>query len=1035
MKTSHKTRLLTLLLSLVVTWFAPCLYGQTPGENTTTEGKVRVLIDGEGVEPSFGTTAGSWFYHAPNDGTQALLLGFPSCGLDGKPDYRIVADLTPNSTIQFILPEETVRDVSYISFEKRSPEGVNSQAVAKIEIRQPGVNLLNGVDDTSIDAESQLHFNVSPNAGEVTLVITAPDYDPASPETPTCAVELFDFVYHTEPIIGKLSFDPTRKPQSLEPIETSPNFRPALANAMVEWDWRMQDGIGVQREPRSYQDALKLRLPQGRALLDDLQKTIDDASYESLTPYDANIADNFESFQERLDTYREQWQKLEKDFTALQDTELVLQDTAAQELWLSMRRLKRDILLNAPYFQFGSLLFVKGAPSVMSHQLTQVYGYCARPGGGLYLLDAPGKSMQAREITPRNLPQGSFMTPEISYDAKSLYFAFCDVPKTPQVWRDPETMSRRYSLYSASLTDLIRAEGQLDAKRLTFGDYDDFSPTLLPDGDLIFCSTRRGGFHRCGGGPCYVYTLARCKSDGSDPRPISFHETNEWFPIVAHNGRIIYTRWDYVDRDAVYYQQLWSTRQDGTDVRIFYGNNTFNPPGFWEPQAVPGSDKIMAVGGPHHGLSAGSVVLIDPNKGVDGPEPVERLTPDVLYPEGEAPLPLIPQLPFLCDFDYQPTGYWQATRPAQRAEETVEARRWPVQAFKSPVPLAEKYFIASYSYDKLLGEAGPNLPNQFGLYYCDAFGNRELIYRDPNISSMWALPVRTRPLPPTVASVLDETRRDAEQPTGTFFLQNVYESWPNEIPDKITALRIVQVLPKTTPNANQPRVGEAFASPGKQVLGVVPVDEDGSAFFEAPAKTPLLFQALDENGRMVQGMRSLVYLQPGESAGCVGCHENRASSAQTVKTTASMRQPSTIQPGPQGSKPFSYPLLVQPILDKKCVCCHNNDKAEGNVNLSGEPEGDFTKSYNALVSRVAYTAWGMPQGNYEPMTEPDRFGARASELTKILQQGHYQVELTDEEWERLNTWMDVNALFYGTFKPEDQARQQRGELIEGPELE
>jgi hypothetical protein len=266
-------------------------------------------------------------------------------------------------------------------------------------------------------------------------------------------------------------------------------------------------------------------------------------------------------------------------------------------------------------------------------------------------------------------------------------------------------------------------------------------------------------------------------------------------------------------------------------------------------------------------------------------------------------------------------------------------------------------------------------------------------------------------------------------------MQNVYESWPTKLPAKIKSLRIVQVLPKTTPNANQPTVGAANASPGKQVLGTVPVEEDGSAHFEVPACKPLLFQALDENGRMVQGMRSLVYLQPGESAGCVGCHEDRMAAVPSAKTIASTKKPARIEPGPDGSKPFSFPILVQPILDKNCVSCHNAEKAEGGVDLTSTPEEAYTKSYNALVKFVPYSAWGNPEGNFEPITEPDRFGSRPSRLTKLLEDGHYDVALDADAWERLNTWQDVNALFYGTFNVEDQERQRRGERIDGPDLE
>ncbi len=1027
----YRKTLLSICALVLISGFSALMICDAEEQPSTSSEKVVVSIDGGAVLPSFGTRAGSWFYSVGNGGSQLLLLGFPKAGVEQKPNYRLVADLNSKSYITLSIPSAN------------APNAVSSKCFVR-NIGDVDVQVGWGAKSDSTDfltlvkvgQELDIVARYGVDAPLTTLKIQAQEFVSSSDELKSCSVEITRFEYETATVANSLSLDPVRKEQSLDPISVSPNFRPALAEELVEWDWRMQDGVGVEREPETYLQALEKRLPQGRALLEDLQKTLDDSSYESLVPFDENIGDNFEALTDKLNDYRSAWDKFETAFETLRN-ESPADEEKAEDLWRQVHALKRDILVDSPYFQFDSLVFCKFAPTVMSHQLTQVYGYAARPGGGVFVLergkgDSKQSLMLSRDITPKNLPLGSYMTPELSFDGRDLYFAYCETPTTPSVWRDPESMGRRFHLYKTSLNPLGTPS---DAICLTDGDYDDFSPLLLPDGDIVFCSTRRGGFHRCGGGPCYVYTLARANGDGSNARPISFHETNEWFPTLAHNGRIVYTRWDYVDRDAVYYQQLWSTRQDGTDVRIFYGNNTFNPPGMWEPKAIPGSDKFMAIAGAHHAMSAGSVVSLDVAKGVDGTEPVERITPDVRFPEGEAPLPLIPKIPDFCDFDYIPTVFWQARREAERLAQTPEERRWPVHCFKSPYPLAEKYFIASYSYDQLLGEAGPNLPNQFGIYFCDAFGNRELIYRDPNISSLWATPIRPRPVPPTVASTLDETRQNANAPTGTFFVQNVYESWPTQIPDKIKSLRIVQVLPKTTPNANAPMVGAANASPGKQVLGTVPVEEDGSAFFEAPAKIPLLFQALDENGRMVQGMRSLVYLQPGESAGCVGCHEDRMATVASSKTIASTKQPATITPGPDGAKPLSYPILVQPVLDQKCVSCHNSERKAGDLLLTGDIDGHYTKSYNALINYVSYTYWGATDGNKEPRTEPDSFGARPSKLTQFLESGHYNVELTPEEWERLNVWIDANALFYGTFNVEDQARQQRGERISGPELE
>jgi len=477
---------------------------------------------------------------------------------------------------------------------------------------------------------------------------------------------------------------------------------------------------------------------------------------------------------------------------------------------------------------------------------------------------------------------------------------------------------------------------------------------------------------------------------------------------------VIYTRWDYVDRSAVFYQQLWSVRPDGTNVRIFYGNNTFNPVGIWEARPVPGSRRVMATAGAHHAMTAGSIILLDVNRGVDGPGPVTRLTPDALFPESEAPV-----------------GHW-STGALGKRRIPPEARRWPGHCYRSAYPLSEDFFLAAYSFDALIGEPRPNAVNMFGIYLVDRFGNKELLYRDLNIASLWPVPLRRRPRCETVPSVV----RDGSLGTGTFFLQNVYRSWPPLPKEPIKQIRIVQILPKTTPNIDQPPVGAPRAAPGKQVLGTVPVEPDGSAHFRAPAGVPLAFQALDARGRAVQIMRSLTYLQPGETVSCIGCHEYRTMAPPVGrKPRALRREPSTIAPGPDGSNPLSYPLLVQPVLDKHCVRCHNRKKPEGKVVLTGEPQGRYTVSYNALVTRVSYSSWLRP-GNIEGLTRPGFYGARGSGgLMKTLQKDHYRVKLSADDLSRMVTWMDANALFYGTFDPKDQARQQRGERIDGPALE
>ncbi len=804
-------------------------------------------------------------------------------------------------------------------------------------------------------------------------------------------IRLYDICFRQDGKLCNLRFDiEGNQTEELPPPEL-PNLRPSIERELLEWDWRMQDGIETERAPSTWKAAIGKLLERGDALLEDLNTGGIDLRSEAA----------------QWNTFRSKWEQLSQEQNA--------DENQWEDLWRKVHELRRDIVFKNPLANTGPLLFTKQVPPIFSHQLTQYYGRCARPGGGLYVLKNPGRSMTCERLAPEGLPLGSYQQPDISFDGKRILFAYCNTGSEPKDWRT--NFSQTFQIYE------MDADGS-GIRRLTNDTFDNFSPRYLPNGDMIFISTRRQGFHRCGRGPCPVYTLTTAKGDGSEPQTISFHETHEWDPAVLHDGRIVYTRWDYVDRHAVHYQQLWSVRPDGSDVRIFYGNNTFNPVGVWEARSVPGSQRVMATAAAHHAMTAGSIILLDVAKGVDGLEPIERLTQDALFPESEAPVIQW----------HAPVG---VTSPLPVP---VEQKRWPGHCYRSPYALSETYFLAAYSYESLIGEPNANPANIFGIYMMDRFGNKELLYRDLNIASLWPMPLQSHTRPPAIASTLP---KDAEN-RGTFFVKNVYEGWP-PLPqgpdDKIIHLRIIQVLPKSTPNINDPSVGLANASPGRQVLGTVPVADDGSAYFYAPAKLPLAFQALDKHGRAIQGMRSITYLQPGENVSCEGCHEHRTQApVPQAAAKALLRSPSTIKRGPDGSKPFSYPILVQPVLERHCVSCHSGENAPKDVRLTGEPEGHYTVSYNTLVSRVPFSAWGNGGNNFqavnsEPLSTPDYFGARGSKVMDMLLADHKNVELTAEEIERLVTWMDNNALFYGTFDKEDQARQQRGERIAGPALE
>jgi len=254
---------------------------------------------------------------------------------------------------------------------------------------------------------------------------------------------------------------------------------------------------------------------------------------------------------------------------------------------------------------------------------------------------------------------------------------------------------------------------------------------------------------------------------------------------------------------------------------------------------------------------------------------------------------------------------------------------------------------------------------------------------------------------------------------------------------RIAAIRIFQVLPKTTPVVNQPRIGHANAEGARMLLGTVPVEADGSAYFRAPARKPLYFQAIDDTGRAVQSMRSTTYLQPGERRGCVGCHEPTSATPVAQGTLALARGPSAIQPGPDGTRPMSYTRLVQPVLDKHCVRCHDGSTGtdKSPLVLTGETKGDFSRSYDSLKAYLRWYEWG-GKSISQTTTQAGRIGADESRLTKILADAtHAPVKLPNEDRLRLYVWLDGNVPFYGTYEADAQAAQKRGEAVQPPEVQ
>ncbi len=687
---------------------------------------------------------------------------------------------------------------------------------------------------------------------------------------------------------------------------------------------------------------------------------------------------------------------------------------ARRAAYLKARWAVRRIALANPEIDFDRILFVKRAPGVFSHMSDQNYGWWSRPGGGIFVLegirsDAP----RVRCLTPQ-LPPGSCLSPELSYDGRKVLFAYCRYYPNLAGLGDKETKANVpedafYHLYEMN----IDGSGLV---QITRGKYDDFDGRYLPDGRIVFLSTRRGQFVQCGESSAMATTRAalhdsyvRCGGDPSRPvavytlhtldagrtriRAISPFENFEWTPSVLSDGRILYARWDYVDRDNMPYMKLWSTNPDGSNPQAVYGNLTRGFHCAFEARQIPGSRKLVLTASGHHSITGGSLVLLDTDRGLDGKEPTTRLTPEVCFPEVEG---------------------------------------WPSSYYNSPWPLSEHTYLTAWSHTAIGAQGATNPTNAMGLYLFTADGNLELLYRDPDISSQCPIPVRPRPAPAKASMLASSEAGDPQ--ASAMVVADVYQGLSGVERGSVKRLRIVGLPAKTQPNMDTPHIGQTHDDPGKFVLGTVPVEGDGSAYFRVPSGVPVFFQALDADGQALQTMRSITYVQPGRTMSCVGCHEPRNTTPKSTRPIAASRPPSRIEPAPSGSWPLRFDQLVQPVLDKQCVSCHSAGSrlADGK---GARCDLSAARSYESLVGYGSPSLRDHVQTRYrEGRSAVGGGAASTSALLKLLHSGHYGVKLDAEQRERLITWMDTYAQYQGHYSPEQEealrfARRQWANLL------
>jgi hydrazine synthase alpha subunit-like protein/concanavalin A-like lectin/glucanase superfamily protein/WD40 repeat protein len=643
-------------------------------------------------------------------------------------------------------------------------------------------------------------------------------------------------------------------------------------------------------------------------------------------------------------------------------------DNSQRELYCQARRLRARIhrsMLDSP------LLFVKRHPYYAGHIYDDYLTW--RPGGGIYVIENPSATPADQKIhtiidptSPETLGQGVYRDPDLNWDGKQLVFAH-------KGENNGSTSLYEIGIDGRGLKQLTDPEHQCTTKppvRALGAGRHDITPTYLPDDRIVFTSTRPAGRV-----PCFnseVDVLHIMNGNGSDIRCLSINNVNEFDPAVLPDGRILYGRWEYVDKTALYMQSLWTMLPDGTGETALFANNTAKPTAVLDARPVPGTHLIAASLTPHNGQAVGAIAVIDPHKGKNSLDAIVNFTPEY------------------------PIRMDQGLRDGP----------------SDPWPLSKHDILFS---NNAIGGHGI-------IELADRYGHRECIHAEQDISCYAPMPIKPRPRPRVIPDAIRERN------SGDFLVSDIYHGLKNVQRGDIKQLRIVE---ETTRTSGIPGGGrwwnQAFliswqgAYVVKNILGVVPVHEDGSAYFEVPAGRAVYFQALDEKGREIQRMRTFVQASPGVTRSCIGCHENKMIAPPNGKRPLAQKHPpARPQPESWGSGFIDYATMVQPILDQHCVQCHGGKNGiAGGIDLTGGWTWAFNISYETLIKNnlVGFIRCHNSDTTSSDILSPRTIGSGAAKLTELLNSGHKDriPKLSKQERDLFLAWMDTNSNYYGTW--------------------
>jgi formylglycine-generating enzyme required for sulfatase activity len=590
-------------------------------------------------------------------------------------------------------------------------------------------------------------------------------------------------------------------------------------------------------------------------------------------------------------------------------------------------------------------------------------------------------------FTPIYKPENGspILEPELNWDGERIMFT--------SVSDD----NRRWAIFE------INVDGT-DLKTLSPTDQPDvdfFDSCYTPEGQVIACSNAGKQGLPCINGSDPMANIYTIDPETKKVRQLTFEQDSDWHPTPLSNGRIMYLRWEYSDIMHYYSRILFHMNPDGTNQAELYGSGSLFPTAFKHAREFPDSSQIVGIGGGHHGRGdTGRLLIIDPT--------IARKYPFRFHPTELEWGPENTQ--YDCHpevFPTEVTGF-VAEIPGHGLD--VVGNVLDMQStglrynFVFPYPLCENYILVNCELDEQ--------PGTYGLYLVDTFDNMTLISEIKGQGYFFPTPLVERDLPPLLPNRVDEGSKEA-----TVFITDVYHGLgtKNVPKGEIVGLKIFAYHFAYLNTGGHESVGVQSSWDIKRILGYVPVEEDGSAFFKIPANTPVALLPVDKNGAAVQLFRSWFVGMPGENVSCNGCHESQLDATQSVLTMASRREPSEIQEylGPPRSITFELDLYHR-VVKKFCIGCHDGTKPD---------RPSFADAQQAYHNIHPFVRRPGPETDMDVLY-PYEYHASTSELIQMFEKGHHNVQLDDEAYRLLVNWIDFNAPWRGAWSNEPEARRR-----------